>query len=94
MEVALSLWIEDRNQKRVPQSGPMVQEKAKRLYAHFKVPGGSGGGECTDGGFQASEGWFNKFKVRQSLHSIKIIGKLHLQTLLQQKDIQKNLRTW
>lgn len=69
MEVALSLWIEDRNQKRVPLSSPMVREKVKRLYAHFKEPGG----ECTDGGFQASEGWFNKFKVRQSLHSIKIV---------------------
>lgn len=48
----------------------MVREKAKRLYAHFKEPGGSCGG---NGGFQASEGWFNKFKVRQSSHSIKIV---------------------
>ncbi|KAI9581815.1 hypothetical protein GQX74_010132 [Glossina fuscipes] len=55
--------------------GPMVQEKAKRLYARFKEPDGSCSGECTDGGFQASEGWFNKFKVRQSLHNIKIVGK-------------------
>ena len=75
MEMALSLWIEDRNQKWVPLSGPMVWEKAKLLYAHLKEPGGSGGGECTDGGFQASEGWFNKFKVRQSLHSINIVGE-------------------
>ena len=42
----------------------MVLEKEKRLYAHFKEPGGRGGDECTDGGFQASEGWFNKFKVQ------------------------------
>ncbi|GBP42686.1 Tigger transposable element-derived protein 1 [Eumeta japonica] len=55
MEVALSLWIEDRNQKRMPLCGPMVREKAKRLYAHFKEPDGSFSGECTDGGFQASE---------------------------------------
>ncbi|KAI9587332.1 hypothetical protein GQX74_003178 [Glossina fuscipes] len=41
MGVALSLWIEDRNQKRVPLSGPMVREKAKRLYAHFKEPDGN-----------------------------------------------------
>uniref|UniRef100_T1ICF7 Uncharacterized protein n=1 Tax=Rhodnius prolixus TaxID=13249 RepID=T1ICF7_RHOPR len=27
MEVALPLWIEDRNQKRVPLSGPMVRVK-------------------------------------------------------------------
>lgn len=51
MEVALSLWIEDRNQKRVPLSGPLIREKAKRLYAHFKEPDGSCSGECTDRGF-------------------------------------------
>lgn len=56
-------------------SGAIVREKTKRLYAHFKEPDGSCGGECTDGGFQASEGWFNQFKVRQSLHSIKIVGE-------------------
>ena len=49
--------------------------EGKSSYAHFKEPGGSGGGECADGGFQASEVWFNKFKVRQSLHSIKIVGE-------------------
>ena len=32
MEVALSLWVEDRKQTRVPLSGPTVREKAKRLY--------------------------------------------------------------
>lgn len=53
----------------------MVREKAKRLYAHFKEPDSSCSGECTEGGFQASEGWFNKFKVRQSLHNIKIVGE-------------------
>ena len=54
-------------------SSPMVREKAKRLYTHFKDPGGDD--ECTDGGFQELEGSFNKFKVRQSLHDIKIVGE-------------------
>ncbi|KAI9581856.1 hypothetical protein GQX74_010173 [Glossina fuscipes] len=53
---------------------PMVREKVKRVYAHFKEPDGSCSGEYMDGEFQASEGWFNKFKVRQSLHKIKIVG--------------------
>uniref|UniRef100_A0A1A9VDB6 HTH CENPB-type domain-containing protein n=1 Tax=Glossina austeni TaxID=7395 RepID=A0A1A9VDB6_GLOAU len=65
--MALSLWIEDRNQKRVPLSGSMVREKAKRLYVHFKEPADSCSGECTDGGFQTSEGWFNKFKQDEDL---------------------------
>lgn len=71
MEAALSLWIEDRNQKRVPLNGPLIRDKAMRLYAHFKEPGE----EHTEGRFQASEGWFNKFKMRQSLHNIKIVGE-------------------
>uniref|UniRef100_T1I8I8 Uncharacterized protein n=1 Tax=Rhodnius prolixus TaxID=13249 RepID=T1I8I8_RHOPR len=29
------------SKKRVPLSGPMVREKAKYLYAHFKEPDGS-----------------------------------------------------
>ncbi|XP_037898677.1 tigger transposable element-derived protein 1-like [Glossina fuscipes] len=73
MEVALSLWIEDRNQKRVPLSGPMVREKAKRLYAHFKEPDGSCSGKCTDGGFQASRDTaadtnLSKFLMQTKLH--------------------------
>uniref|UniRef100_A0A1A9UZY1 Uncharacterized protein n=1 Tax=Glossina austeni TaxID=7395 RepID=A0A1A9UZY1_GLOAU len=75
MEPALSLCIEDRNQKRVPRSGPMIREKSNRLYAEFTEPDGSCSGEGTDGGFEASEGCFNKFKVRQSLHNIKIVGE-------------------
>ncbi|CAG5032445.1 unnamed protein product [Parnassius apollo] len=43
--------------------------------ASVKEPGDSFGGEYTYGGLQASEGWFNKFKVGQSLHSIKIVGE-------------------
>uniref|UniRef100_A0A1B0BWW2 HTH CENPB-type domain-containing protein n=1 Tax=Glossina palpalis gambiensis TaxID=67801 RepID=A0A1B0BWW2_9MUSC len=61
--------------KGVPLSGPMVREKEKRRTAYFKGPDGSCSGECTDRGFQASEGWFNKFKVRQSLQNIKIVGE-------------------
>uniref|UniRef100_A0A1A9VJF2 HTH CENPB-type domain-containing protein n=1 Tax=Glossina austeni TaxID=7395 RepID=A0A1A9VJF2_GLOAU len=53
----------------------MVREKANRLYGHFKEPDGSCSGECTDGGFEASEGWFNKFKVRQPLHNTEIVGE-------------------
>lgn len=71
----------------------MVWEKAKHLYAHFKEPDGSCSGECTDGGFQASGSWFNKFKVRQSLHNIKIIGEAASADTFQQNDIQKNLQT-
>uniref|UniRef100_A0A1B0BA11 HTH CENPB-type domain-containing protein n=1 Tax=Glossina palpalis gambiensis TaxID=67801 RepID=A0A1B0BA11_9MUSC len=73
IKVASSLLIEDRNQKRVPLSGPMVREKAKCLYAHSKEPYGSCSGK--DGIFQASGGWFNKFKVKQSLHNIKMVGE-------------------
>uniref|UniRef100_T1HBU1 HTH CENPB-type domain-containing protein n=1 Tax=Rhodnius prolixus TaxID=13249 RepID=T1HBU1_RHOPR len=64
MEVALPLWIEDRNQKRVPLSGPMVRVKAKYLYAHFKEPDGS----CSDNLFILLRPNINYHMV-YSLHS-------------------------
>uniref|UniRef100_A0A1A9ZYP8 HTH CENPB-type domain-containing protein n=1 Tax=Glossina pallidipes TaxID=7398 RepID=A0A1A9ZYP8_GLOPL len=71
MEVALSLWIEDRNQKRVPRIGPMVREKAKRLCAHFEEPDGSCSGKCTDGGLQASDESLEELKP----HTLKSCWK-------------------
>lgn len=52
LQAGLSLWIEGRNQKRVPLNDPLISAKAKRLYAYFKEPGD----ERTDGRFQTSEG--------------------------------------
>lgn len=36
IEAALTLWNEESNQKRIPLSGAIRQEKMKHLYEDFK----------------------------------------------------------
>ncbi|XP_053145989.1 tigger transposable element-derived protein 1-like [Hemicordylus capensis] len=78
MEKALSLWIEDQTQKNVPLSGPVIREKALQLYRRFAAESGQAaatpGG--TESGFQASRGWFERFKRRYSLHNVKLSGEV------------------
>uniref|UniRef100_A0A1A9ZHI3 HTH CENPB-type domain-containing protein n=1 Tax=Glossina pallidipes TaxID=7398 RepID=A0A1A9ZHI3_GLOPL len=69
MEVALSLWIKDRNRKGVPLSGPMVREKTKCLDAHFED--GSYSDECIYGKFQSSEESLEELKP----HTLKSCWK-------------------
>lgn len=68
MEKALYVWIEDQTKKRVPVSTQIIQEKAIRLYNSLKSDNES----LT---FQASKGWFERFKKRFSLHNVKIVGE-------------------
>jgi hypothetical protein len=77
MEKALSLWMEDMSQKNVPIDQNVIREKARSLYEQFRQTG-SAGGPSSEGDqqtFNASKGWFEKFKTRFALHSVKITGE-------------------
>jgi DNA topoisomerase IB len=73
MEKALSLWIEDMSQKNEPVDQNMIREKALVLYEQYRQAGGSAGSsdEAVQQTFNASKGWFEKFKKRVALHNIK-----------------------
>jgi hypothetical protein len=73
MEKTLSLWIEDMSQKNVPVDQNMIREKALILYEHYRQTGGSGDSSSEAGQqtFNASKGWFEKFKKRVALHNVK-----------------------
>lgn len=74
MEKALSLWIEDQNQKRAPLSSALIRDKATRLYENFvdDEPLSSNTYSKT---FLPSKGWFERFKCRHSLHNLKVQGE-------------------
>ncbi|XP_070623288.1 tigger transposable element-derived protein 1-like isoform X2 [Erythrolamprus reginae] len=66
-EKLLMLWIEDQIQKRIPISLPLIQAKARSLFATLKERAGE---ECTET-FTASRGWFMRFQRRfnyQTMH--------------------------
>lgn len=71
MEKLLMAWIEDQTQKCVPLSTTMITAKAKNLFAVLKEKAGPD----YDVEFTASSGWFKRFKMRCSLHNVKVSGE-------------------
>lgn len=73
-EKVLSFWIEDQNQKGVPLSTAVIRTKAIAIFKSLQKeePGPSNLAEVQ---FQASKGWFERFKQRQNLHNIKFTGQ-------------------
>jgi len=72
MEKMLCLWIEDQNQRRVPVSLSIIQFKAKSLFSKLKEEIGE---ESHNIEFNASRGWFERFKNRFNFHNIKVTGE-------------------
>ena len=72
MERLLVLWLDDQRQRRMPVSLLVMQEKARRLFETLKSQQPPGSQEEQ---FQASKGWFNRFKARANLHNIRIQGE-------------------
>ena len=68
MEKLLSVWRQDQHQRRVPLSLTLTQEKAESLYEDLKKKHGE---ESEGKSFNASHGWFHRFKARADLHSVK-----------------------
>ncbi|KAF7235282.1 Tigger transposable element-derived protein 1 [Varanus komodoensis] len=74
MERLLLIWLEDQNQRNIPVSLALVQEKARSLFNDLKTARVASEGDC-DEEFAASRGWFNRFKVRANLHNFKVQGE-------------------
>nr|XP_033817702.1 tigger transposable element-derived protein 1-like isoform X1 [Geotrypetes seraphini] len=73
MEKLLIVWLEDQNQRNIPISLSLVRAKARSLFSDLKAR--EENDEC-DEEFVASRGWFNRFKVRANLHTIKVQGEV------------------
>ncbi|XP_066958320.1 tigger transposable element-derived protein 1-like [Macrobrachium rosenbergii] len=71
MEKLLLVWLEDQNQ-RVPVSLSVIQEKARELHEAAVKKNGEG---SANGDFVTRRGWFNRFKARANLHSLKFQGE-------------------
>ena len=74
MERLLMIWLEDQNQRHIPVSLALVQEKARCLFNDIKARRIASGVECNED-FNASRGWFNRFRKRANIHSIRMQGE-------------------
>ncbi|XP_038669700.1 tigger transposable element-derived protein 1-like [Scyliorhinus canicula] len=71
MERLLAVWIEDQNQRQVPLTLMVIQAKAKSLYDDLQNEQGD---SSQSESFNASRGWFERFKKRSYLRGIKVTG--------------------
>jgi len=68
MERLLTLWVNDLNQKRIPLTRRAIAAEVRSLFDETQQKGGN---ET----FNASKGWFARFKQHSQIHCIKISGE-------------------
>ena len=70
MEEMLMIWLEDLIHKKIPVTTTAIRDQATVFYKYLSDKHGA------DGTFNASKGWFERFKTRFSLHNVRFTGKL------------------
>nr|XP_020830675.1 tigger transposable element-derived protein 1-like isoform X2 [Phascolarctos cinereus] len=71
MENMLSIWVDNMMQHHMPLSQALIMQKALSLFDHLKAQAG----EESSKTFVASRGWFEKFKKRNKINSIRLMGE-------------------
>ena len=75
MEKLLDLWILDLDQRGIPVCTSVIQTKAASLFNHIKANNSNMTEAEIKEEFVASNGWFERFKKRQDIKNVKLVGE-------------------
>ena len=76
MERLLSLWVLDLDHRAIPVGKRQIQNKARSLYMHvYANLEDKSEFEMNQKDFVASNGWFENYKKRHDIKSVKLIGE-------------------
>ena len=75
MEKLLALWILDLDQRGIPVCTSVIQTKAVSLFDHIKANHSDMSETEIKKGFIGSNGWFERFKKRQEIKNVKLVGE-------------------
>lgn len=76
MESRLTIWIQEQNYRRMPLSKMLIKTKAKLIFDSLKLQEPNTSAAANDDlSFEASDGWFARFKSRANLHNLSLKGE-------------------
>lgn len=73
MEEMLVVWMQDLIERKIPLSTAHIRNQALKFHEYLNKK------YSKEDIFNASKGWFENFKTRYSLHSLKFTGMKELQ---------------
>lgn len=88
MEKRLCIWMEYQNQRNIPVNRSAIMERARSIFGNIQEEWGD-----TNDKFIASKGWYDRFKNRSNVRTIRVTKEAAEKRNKSVQDFPKTLQT-